>query len=124
MGSLTRRTRMTAPARPADIGFRRFYADHFRAEHTHPANIAMHVLGTLAGLALMAAGLTVISPWWMLLFPIVHAAPGLLGHRLFERNDAVGDLRVMRTDFPGHWFIAANHLMAAELLVRPFRRSR
>jgi hypothetical protein len=113
---------MTAPAKPADIGFRRFYADHFRAEHTHPANVALHVAGTLAGLTLIAAGLTIISSWWILLFPAVHAAPGLVGHRLFERNAAVGDLRVTRTDFPGYWFIAANHLMTAELIGRAFRR--
>jgi hypothetical protein len=93
-----------------------FYAGPYLAEHHHPVNVALHVLGTLAGLALIAAGLTVISQWWILLFPIVHAAPGLIGHRLFERSEEVGDLRVLRQDFPATWFIRANHQLTWRLL--------
>jgi hypothetical protein len=104
------------------ISFSQFYRDHFLAEHRHPANIACHIAGTLAGLALIAAGLTVISPWWIILFPVVHAAPGLIGHRLFERNAAVGDVRVLRRDFPRRWFIAANHVMTAQTIAAMFRR--
>ncbi len=97
--------------------FRSFYRDHYLAEHQAPANVALHMAGTIAGVALLAAALAgAISPWWALAFPIVHAAPGLLGHRLFERNDAVGDVRVTRTDFPPHWFIAANHILLVDLL--------
>jgi hypothetical protein len=56
---------------------------------------------------------------------VVHAVPGLLGHRLFERNAAVGDLRVTRQDHSPLWFIAANHRMSWELLTRGFHwRSR
>jgi hypothetical protein len=37
-------------------------------------------------------------PRLLLPFPVVHALPGLVGHLLFERNLAVGDLRVTRRD--------------------------
>jgi hypothetical protein len=96
------------PDRPS---FRIFYKDHYLAEHQVPINIALHLFGTAAGLALLTTALFgLISPWWVLTFPIIHAAPGLIGHRLFERNEAVGDNRVARTDFPLHWFIMANHI--------------
>jgi hypothetical protein len=102
------------PDRPP---FKIFYQDHYLAEHKVPANIALHLFGTIAAIGLLAAAaLGAISPWWAFAFPIVHAAPGLIGHRLFERNDAVGDVRVTRTDFPPHWFIAANHIFLVRML--------
>jgi hypothetical protein len=98
--------------------FSAFYRGDYAADHQHPANLALHALGTVAGLALLAvAALGAISPWWALAFPVVHAVPGLLGHRLFDRNTEVGDLRVLRSDYPGYWFIAANHIMTAGLLL-------
>jgi hypothetical protein len=98
------------------VPFTSFYRDHFLDEHQHPANIALHMLGVAAGLGLLVASLTVISGWWGLAFPVVHVVPGLIGHRLFERNEAVGDSRVMRQDFPLWWFLVANHVMAARLM--------
>jgi hypothetical protein len=50
-----------------------------------------------------------------------HAVPGLVGQRLVERNAAVGDLRVTRTDYRILWFIAANHVMTFELLTGQLR---
>jgi hypothetical protein len=104
------------PARP---GFAEFYRHHYLPEHRQPANVALHLVGTVAGLAWLAAvpPLGLSFAWW-LLFPVIHAAPGLLGHRLFERNEKVGDLRVLRKDFPAPWFIAANHLLLFDLLGR------
>jgi hypothetical protein len=100
--------------RPA---FSTFYSDHYLAEHRVPANIALHMFGTIAGIALAVAVLSgAIVIWWLLAFPVVHGAPGLIGHRLFERNDAVGDIRVNRTDFPAYWFVAANHIFLWDLL--------
>jgi hypothetical protein len=99
------------------IRFSQFYRDHFLAEHRHPANVALHVVGTLAGVAFVAAALLSPKPWVAWLFPVVHAAPGLIGHRLFERNAAVGDLRVTRSDFPPWWFIAANHRLTFDVLL-------
>lgn len=97
-------------------GFRDFYRQQFLPEHRHPANIALHVSGTVAGIVFAGAALMSAMPYLALLFPVVHALPGLIGHRLFERNAAVGDVRVLRTDFSPLWFILANHVMTFDLL--------
>jgi hypothetical protein len=68
------------------VGSADLYRRHDLAAHSAPGNIALHVLATLARLASLPA--TLLSPW-LLLLPVVHAAPGLLGHRLFERSAAV-----------------------------------
>jgi hypothetical protein len=106
----------------ATPGFLQFYREHFLPEHRHRANVVLHVAGTLAGLVFVATVLMTASAWWLLMFPLVHAAPGLLGHRLFERNVQVGDVRVLRRDFGPHWFVLANHLLAFETLTRRGRR--
>jgi hypothetical protein len=106
------------------LPFSRFYREVFLAEHTHPANIALHVLGTLASLAFVPLVIVYFSLWWLLLYPVIHALPGLLGHRLFERNASVGDVRVMRKDYPGVWFIAGNHLLTLMLFTGTLRRGR
>jgi hypothetical protein len=101
-------------------GFGRFYTQVFLPEHQHPANVALHVLGTALGLVWLVAVVLAGWPWLVLLFPVVHAVPGLLGHRFFERNAAVGDVRVTRTDYSPLWFIVANHCMSWQLLTRGF----
>ncbi len=98
--------------------FRFFYVHHFRPEHAHPANIGLHLFGVLASGVLVLAAPWTACPWLVLAYPIVHAGPGLLGHRLFERNLAVGDVRLDRTDFPLWWFIIGNHILLAEVLFR------
>jgi hypothetical protein len=102
------------------LTFDEFYDRHFLPEHRHPGTVVTHVLGTLMGLALVPLSLTIWPVWTLLLFPLVHAAPGLLGHRLFEPNETVGDIRVTRSDFSPLWFIAANHRMTTQLLYRGF----
>lgn len=100
-------------------GFATFYNDHYLAEHRLLPNIALHCFGTIAGIALIGAVLIGWIPyWWALAFPIVHAAPGLIGHRLFERNQDVGDNRITRTDFPLYWFIIANHIFLWNLITK------
>jgi hypothetical protein len=106
------------------IGFADFYDHHYLPEHRHPVNRALHIIGTWAGLAWLPLTLTSAMPWLALLFPVVHAAPGLVGHRLFERNAQVGDVRVLRKDFSPLWFIAANHLLTFGWLWRGRSRSR
>jgi hypothetical protein len=98
------------------IPFRHFYPEVYLPEHRHPLNVGLHVLGTVAGLAFAVWAGAAGPAWWLLLFPLVHAAPGLIGHRLVERNAAVGDVRVTRTDFPPWWFIAANHRLTWDVL--------
>jgi hypothetical protein len=99
-----------------DRSISEFYANGYRTDHSTPANIALHMFGTIAALGLLIACATVISGWWALLFPVIHAAPGLLGHRLFERNAEIGDVRVLRNDYPAWWFIIANHRMTWDVL--------
>lgn len=104
-----------APAGPA-VDFGTFYREHYLPEHRHPATVAMHVAGTLLSAAWIPATLLSPLPWLALLYPVVHAAPGLLAHRVFERNALVGDIRVTRRDFPKRWFIAANHVLTWRVL--------
>jgi hypothetical protein len=94
-----------------------FYHGAYHQEHQMWANRALHIIGTLAGLALLVACVTIIPIWWALAFPAVHAVPGLIGHRLFERNRELGDVRVLRSDYPNIWFIAANHIMTWDALL-------
>lgn len=113
---------MTTPSTPAN-GYAAFYAAAYRDDHRHPVNVALHMVGTVAGLALLGgAAAMVINPWLALAFPIVHAAPGLIGHRLFDRNEGVGDLRVTRSDYPLWWFIRANHRMTWDVLTGQWHR--
>jgi hypothetical protein len=111
-------TAMHPTAQESAPNFDTFYKTVFRAEHLHPLNVALHVLGSVAGLVWLVA--TPLIGMWVLvlLFPLVHAVPGLIGHRFLERNAAVGDIRVTRTDYSPLWFIAANHRMTWELLTR------
>jgi hypothetical protein len=75
------------------LSFDEFYEQYFLPEHRYPGTVITHVLGTLMGLALMPLALTIWPVWCLLLLPLVHAAPGLLGQRLFERNAQIGDQR-------------------------------
>jgi hypothetical protein len=95
-----------------------FYHHVFLNEHRDKRNVALHVFGTLFSLTFLIAALASDYTWLALLYPVAHAAPGLVGHRLFERNSEVGDLRVTRKDFSPLWFIAANHVMTAELVLK------
>jgi hypothetical protein len=96
--------------------FMDFYREAYWEEHNVPMNLALHMLGTIAGVVLLIASATIISPWWALAFPIVHIVPGLIGHLLFERAEAIGYARIFRTDVPGWWFVAANHMMTAQMI--------
>jgi hypothetical protein len=104
------------------IGFLEFYRNHFLAEHQHPGTIGLHVLGTVLGTVFLVVTLLSAMPYLALLYPVVHAVPGLIGHRLFERNALVGDVRVLRKDFSPLWFIAGNHVLTYEVARAVLRR--
>ena len=104
------------------LSFEAFYREHFLLEHSHPGNIALHVFGTCASLAFLPYILLYHSPWFLLLYPLVNAVPGLLGHKLFEPNLQVGDIRVFRNDFPKYWFLVANHKLTLQVLSGQFKR--
>jgi hypothetical protein len=98
-------------------GFKQFYNGAYRNDHATMGNRVFHIVGTLAGLALIAASLTILPLWWAFAFPVVHAGPGLIGHRLFERNSVLGDVRVFQGMYPGHWYMLANHIMTGHALL-------
>jgi hypothetical protein len=91
--------------------FMQFYHGAYRDDHSAWPNRALHIAGTTGGLMLLAASVTVIPNWWALAFPVAHVVPGLIGHRLFERNAQLGDIRVFQGQYPGLWYMAANHMM-------------
>jgi hypothetical protein len=97
--------------------FIEFYRGAYADDHATWPNRALHLFGTFSGLTLIIASFTVIPLHWALAFPVVHAVPGLIGHRLFERNAALGDVRVFSGAYPSWWFMVANHLRAVELLL-------
>jgi hypothetical protein len=93
-----------------------FYNEVFLPEHSQPMTMVTHAFGTVLGLLWVIACVAFGHYLWLLLFPVVHAVPGLIGHRLAERNATVGDLRVTRKDFPLGWFIRANHRLTWDLM--------
>jgi hypothetical protein len=103
-------------SQPKQGSFMAFYRGGYWDEHKVPINLAFHIFGTVAGVLLLIASFTILSPWWALTFPVVHVVPGLIGHRLFERARAVGDTRIFRTDVPVWWFVVANHMMTARMI--------
>ncbi len=106
------------------MSFWQFYEGPFTREHQHPFTVATHVFGTVLALAFVPV-MVAWGVWFcVVLFPVVHGLPGILGHRLVERNAAVGDLRVTRTDYPILWFILANHVLTFELLTGRLRGRR
>jgi hypothetical protein len=117
----------TATATAGKLSFSQFYQAVFLPEHANAVNVGLHVFGTLAGLAYLgwiAYSTAVLGALdWkialplLLLFPVIHAVPGLIGHRLLERNASVGDVRVTRKDYSPLWFIVANHIMTFELML-------
>jgi hypothetical protein len=100
-----------------DLTFWQFYRGAYQDDHKAWQNKALHIFGTLSGLALLVASVTIIPIYWALAFPVVHAVPGLIGHRLFDRNLELGDVRFIRGHYPNLWFMAANHLMTAEAIL-------
>ena len=99
--------------------FETFYREVFLPEHRQSLNVALHIAGTIAGLAWLPLTLTAPGLWKLavLLFPVIHGGPGILGHRFLERNATVGDARWRRTDFPAWMFIVANHRLTFERLL-------
>jgi hypothetical protein len=106
------------------LSFAEFYRTVFLPEHRQPVNIALHIGGTIMSAALIPWSISVGWPWLIVSYPVVHALPGLLGHRMLERNAQVGDVRVTRKDFSPLWFIAGNHVLTYEVITRSFRKRR
>ncbi|MGD9599162.1 MAG: Mpo1-like protein [Steroidobacteraceae bacterium] len=65
--------------------FREFYP-YYLGEHRHPVSRRLHVIGTLAMLAIVVAAIA-LREWWLIL-PAVILAYGCawVGHYVFEKN--------------------------------------
>jgi hypothetical protein len=98
--------------------FSNFYHQVFLPEHQHIFNVALHVIGTFASTAIPFVAWAIDMPLLILLYPVVHVLPGLVGHRLFERSSGVGDVRLTRKDYPLVWFMIGNHCMTWELMTK------
>ena len=106
-----------------NIRFKMFYEEVFIKEHRNFYNVLLHCSGTILGLLWILYIFLNLNFLLLLLFPVIHALPGLIGHRLFERNKNVGDFRFIRKDFPNYYFIIANHFLLIEVLTgKLFRR--
>ncbi len=111
---------MATSTRSALLSFDEFYKLVFIPEHQHPMNVNLHVAGVLASFALLGLVATKkINKYYLLAYPVVVAAPGLFGHYLFERNDAVGNARFLRQDFPSLWFLWGNFRLTFDYFFSP-----
>lgn len=102
--------------------FKDFYNDVFLLEHQNYYTVFFHIIGTILGLLYFPFCFFVISPIWLILFPLVHGLPGIVAHKFFERNEKVGDLRINRKDYSIFWFILANHVLTFQILFYFSRR--
>jgi hypothetical protein len=59
---------------------------YYVAQHAHPANQALHFIGTSLALAVVAAAATVGTPQWLLLAPVAGYGLAWVGHLFVERN--------------------------------------
>ncbi|WP_108975304.1 Mpo1-like protein [Leptospira ryugenii] len=99
-----------------------FYNEVYLPEHRDPRTVLFHVIGTVMGLVWIPFATFYLHPIMLVCFPIIHGLPGILAHRLFERNEEVGDLRINRKDYPNLWFVIANHIITFQLVFYFSRR--
>jgi hypothetical protein len=79
---------------------------YYVAQHSQPANRALHFLGTSLAMAAAVTAATLAQPLWLLLVPLGGYGPAWVGHLLVERNRPAtfayplwslrGDLRMYR----------------------------
>jgi len=79
---------------------------YYVAQHGHPANRALHFLGTSLAVAALTAAPALGSPLWVLVAPVVGYGCAWVGHFFFEENRPAtfkhplwslrGDLRMYR----------------------------
>jgi len=59
---------------------------YYVAQHVHPANRALHFLGTSLAVAAVAAAASLVTPLWLLLVPVAGYGPAWIGHFFVEKN--------------------------------------
>jgi hypothetical protein len=58
---------------------------YYLREHGHPGSRALHYLGSVCGLASLAAAV-LVSPWFLLVGLVVGYGPAWIGHFVVEKN--------------------------------------
>lgn len=69
----------------SEKSFTSFWPEYVRA-HSHPGTRAIHLAGTLAGWALLIAGIALRHWWWIVLALIVSYALAWVSHFFVEHN--------------------------------------
>jgi hypothetical protein len=59
---------------------------YYVAQHAHPANRALHFLGTSLAVAAVAAAASLLTPLWLFLVPVAGYGPAWVGHFFVEKN--------------------------------------
>jgi hypothetical protein len=103
--------KMNSNSIPATRRFANYpeFWNYYLAEHRHPVNRALHVLGTLASIGCW--GLAMFVSWkWALAAPLCSYGPAWIGHFLIERN------RPASFSHPV-WSLRADFEMVARILI-------
>ncbi|MBV8244529.1 MAG: DUF962 domain-containing protein [Candidatus Eremiobacteraeota bacterium] len=94
--------------------FQEFWPRYLRA-HSRPLTRAFHAGGTLAGSALVLAGIALRKPWLVPLGLVAGYGPAWLSHALIERNRPEtfrAPLASLRGDFQLVWHMMRGSLRA------------
>jgi hypothetical protein len=70
---------------PQFSSYKEFFIFYLRA-HSHPGNRALHLCGSLLGLAVVVAAIAVGHPWYALLWPVIGYGFAWFGHFVVEGN--------------------------------------
>lgn len=65
--------------------FAEFYP-HYLAEHRHPTDRVLHVIGTSLAFLTLLSSLILRQPWGLLLVPVFGYGFAWIGHFVFEKN--------------------------------------
>lgn len=94
---------------PRLASFEEFWP-YYVSEHSKPATRALHVAGSALGLTALVLAV-LLSPWWLLIAPLLGYALAWAGHFFVEKNRPAtftyplwslrGDLRMLRLTLLG-----------------------
>jgi hypothetical protein len=59
---------------------------YYVGEHQHPANRALHYVGTTLVIGTVVTAAVTANPTWLLLAPVVGYGPAWVGHFFIEKN--------------------------------------
>lgn len=90
--------------------FKEFWPEYVSL-HRHPANRALHVIGSLGPFLFTGVAIATRNAWWLLAIPVFSYGFAWIGHFVVERNRPA--------TFDHFWYsLAADYKMCWELLRR------